>query len=415
MATYLASNASELSAALLKAAGGDRIELLSGSYGDLNIKNIAFSSEVTIAAHGDGPPPIINSISMTSAKNITFDGIDLSFTPISDTLEWSCAFRASESSNISIINSRVTGGDAISGIDPSSDPGTQGDSGINGYPIGVGINFLNCNQITIENNTISEFSAGVRFSNVDGITLNKNEIFGLRCVPVGGGNVNNVTMEDNYFHDMNPWKFGGDGDHGDFVHFWTTTSQKAPSENFIFSGNEFSQGDGAAILGIYLDDNTNSIGFSNVVISDNVIYNGNAQGLRLENVSGLEITNNSLIQSSGSPKDAPGIILSGATSDATISSNILGNISGLPLLDTTGNHISIFNNFYVQKFESIADGYYGNVFIASSLQEVDGRYGFLLLPGSTADQIGAGAQITSAPDPADILAARFHITTLAGD
>ena len=68
---------------------------------------------------------------------------------------------------------------------------------------------MNSQNITIDNNKVTGFSASVRFSNVDTISMNNNDMSGFRKVPVGGGDVNNVTMTGNYFHDPKPWSFGG--------------------------------------------------------------------------------------------------------------------------------------------------------------------------------------------------------------
>jgi hypothetical protein len=50
--------------------------------------------------------------------------------------------------------------------------------------------------------------------------------------------------------------------------------------------NLWDQGDGAAPLGIYLDDNALGVGFVDVVIEENTILNGDPQGMRLEYVGG---------------------------------------------------------------------------------------------------------------------------------
>ena len=152
-----------------------------------------FGAEVVITAHDSGAPPHFNSISLTNSSHISFDGLKFDFVPTASTVEWSAAIRIDGSSNIDVRNSTITGGNAVAGIDPTAAAGTQGAQGIKGLPIGVGISVYNGKAIDITNNDISKFSAGIRFSNVDGIDMTGNEISNVRKVPVGGGNVSNVA------------------------------------------------------------------------------------------------------------------------------------------------------------------------------------------------------------------------------
>ena len=389
MTIYVVSNVAQLTAALTKADGNDRIELKSGDYGDLKLRDLDFASEVVITAHDPDAPPRINSVSVWSSTNISFDNINFDFVPTAKTVEWSAAVRVDGSSNIAVRNSTITGGDSIAGIDPDAPAGTQGSQGIKGFPVGVGISVYNSTAITVTNNDISEFTAGVRFSNVNGIEMDGNEIFNVRKVPVGGGNVSNITMSDNYFHDLTPWKFGGLGDHGDFVHFWTSPEQTVPSTNFVFSNNIFMQGDGVPVLGIYLDDNTNDMGFRNVLIEGNVIHNGNAQGLRMEDVNGLVVRGNTFLQSSGDAFDAPMIYLADGTRNVVIDRNILSGVVGPALQNLKGNNIAILDNVTVQIHDPLAVDYVGNLFtngLMPSPEIIDLR----VLPGSMVDGYGAG-------------------------
>jgi len=394
MTIHVVSNTSELNSALSQASGGDTIQLRAGDYGDLSLNKLKFSSEVTITAH-DEEPPTFNTVQVWESENITFDGLDFDFVPTAETMEWNSAFRADWSSNISVTNSTFTGGNAVAGIDPDSEPGAQGGNGITGFPIGVGLIFNNNTGITIENNTISDFTSGVRFSGTDGVAMNYNEIFNVRKVPVGGGDVDNVHMEGNYFHDLTPWKFGGLGDHGDFVHFWTRPNQDGPSENLSFVGNFFAEGDGVPVLGIYLDDNTNDIGFSNVLVQDNVIHNGNAQGLRMEDVVGLRVIDNTFVQSSGDPTDAPQVYLHDGNRDVLIEGNIFAGVNGPGLTDLEENNITLTNNMVVQVHDPLADNYVGDLFVNGLTTSPD-LSDLSPVPGSTVE--GYGANIVEVPE-----------------
>lgn len=362
MSLIIVSNTDELTDALTSAAGGDRIELRSGDYGDMWLRDLHYSSEVVITAHDPGNPPVFNTVQLWEVDHLTFDGITFDYVPDENTVEWSAAFRGDNTSDIKILNSTVEGGTAIVGTDPDAEAGTQGNQGIIGYPVGVGIMFNNSADVTVENTVVSAFTKGARFNDTTGITFNDNEMFAIRKVPFATGNTSDVHIEGNYFHDITPWKFGGLGDHGDFIHIVTTVHQTKPNENIVIIDNYFAQGEGAAVLGIYLDDNNNNQGFRNVTIDNNVLHNGNAQGIRLEDVIGGTVTNNTLIQAGGEPDDAPRIQLEPGTQNVFVDNNIAAAI-----LDRTGESKSVTgnsvgNNLIVQRHEPLSDGYVGNLF-----------------------------------------------------
>lgn len=363
MTTFSVVNASQLKDALSKAAGGDRIELSGGDYGDLLISKRTPAAEVTIAAKDPETPPRFSSVLVVDSKNLTFDGLDIKLTPTKDTVEWSSAFRVDGSSNIALVDSTVTGGDSVAGIDPNAPAGSQGSKGILGYPIGNGLMINWSSDIRIEGNDISNFTSGIRVGKVDGLEVRDNEISDVRKVPLGGGEVSNVVVADNHFHSIKPWKFGPDGDHGDHIHFYTSTKQAGPSSNITISGNFLAEGEGTSVLGIYLDDNANHKGFRNVVIEDNVIHNGDMQGMRMEDVVGLQIRSNTMLQSSGSLFDAPIIYLAEGTRDVVIDKNIISGIAGPALSNVTANGISILDNVTVQTHVPQAANYVGRLFV----------------------------------------------------
>lgn len=382
---HVVKTADEFYQALQVAQGGDRIELAPGAYGDIQISRVNFDSEVIITSQDTDTPATFNTVMLSSVSNLTFDNIFFDFTPDENTVEWHNALRVDNSSNITVINSRFEGGPSVAGVPIDSEPGTQGAAGIEGMPIGRAMSFNWSENIVIENNDISQFTSGVRFNDVNHVTFNSNEIYDFRKVPVGGADVSNLTMENNYFHDANPWKFGGLGDHGDFVHFWTSGPDAPVSENHYYAGNIFDQGDGVALLGIYLDDNLNKVGFRNITIENNLIYNGNTQAILMENVDGLHIRDNTLLQSSGDEKDAPLVRLIDGSKNVVVENNIFGGINGSAFENADINNIVIGENVIVQIHDPHAANYYGAVFVSNAQSVFDIR----AIPGGVADGIGS--------------------------
>ena len=335
MATFNVSTAAQLSAALASAHAGDTILLAGGSYGDFAIANLSFSSQVTIESADPTHPAVFRTISLTNSSGLTFHNLDVDFTPNMSTVDSQSAVMISHCTAITFDHSVFTGGLAVNGVEPTA---TSLDSTGNviGFPSGRAISVFNSSGIQIQSNQISTFHRGIVLNDVTGVTIIGNEIHNLRGSPIDGADVSNTTITENYLHDISPWAWGQTyGDHGDFIHIWTDPSlQTTASSGLVITNNFLAQGDGTAVLGIYLDDNNNGLGFTNSQISGNVVYNGESQGLRLEDVVNSSVDGNVLLQSSGVLKVGPYIVVRGDSSGTTITHNV---VSGLDLAHLTGD------------------------------------------------------------------------------
>ena len=333
MANFNVSTAAQLSAALASAHAGDTILLAGGSYGDFAISNLSFSSQVTIESADPTNPAVFSTISMNGAHGLTFENIEVHFVPNATTVAWDSAVKIANSSDITIVHSNLVGGLAVNGV-PQSATTLDSTQDVIGMPAARAITVSHSSNVQILSDEISTFDRGIVLDDVTAMNISGNEIHNLRRTPIDGGDVSKSIIEDNYIHDINPWHWGS-GDHADFIHIWTVpTEQTGPSDGLVIKDNYLAQGSGTAVLGIYLDDNNNGLGFTGAQIVDNVIYNGNAQGLRLESVMNSTVDGNVLIQSSGILKVGPGIVTAGSTQGLSITHNI---ISGLDLSHLTGD------------------------------------------------------------------------------
>jgi Ca2+-binding RTX toxin-like protein len=314
---------------------------------------------VTITSADLTRPAVMDSLFVYRSSGLNFDNVDVSFTPDDTTMTFSSAVRISSSSNIDFTNGKVTGGPAVNGV---LETATELDSTGNviGRPTARGITVDKSSGVKIENDDVSTFHKGIVLSNASDVTIHHNTITDVRTGTISGGGVSNIKVDDNTLSDSNPWHWGsGTGDHADFIHFWTLPTQTGASTNITITNNHITQGDGAAIMGIYLDDNANSIGFTNVSITGNVLLNGNAQGLRLENTSYSAVRDNVLLQTSGTSKNAPGFYLTDKTHAVTISHNVLGYIN-----DAQGTDAGyITGNTFAQLNDSALPNYYDDTVI----------------------------------------------------
>lgn len=385
MAIHSVSSTSELKAALARASGGDVVELAAGDYGNLSLRSLDYDSEVTIRSFDPDDPAVFNTINITSSSNVTFDSLFIDFTPNEGTVSWSSAFRAAQGvSNITLRNSKIEGGDSIAGISPDSEPGEQGKFGILGEPIGRGITMAGRN-IVIENNDISHFRNGIVMSGVDNSILN-NEIYDLRTTPVRGDG-SNLTIDGNYFHDSNPWKIGGAGDHGTYVHLWTNKGGQ-PMSNITITNNVFSDEDGGSLLGIHLADR-HDLGYTNVTVEDNVIHSRTGQAIRFQNVSDGSISRNTILNPDNAEMRGTPLVMVDETKNIRLEDNIFSTFWGEATQQAFENKGFVFNNnLDVDYSDPNAENYFGRI-LADSRLEGSALWEQIVVPGSVADGLGS--------------------------
>ena len=352
MATITVSTTTQLQTALSSAHGGDTILLASGNYGDFDASGMSFSSQVTIQSADAAHPAEFRSISVTGSQYLTFENLNVHFTPTATTYAWQAALYVNGSSHIEFIHNEVVGGLSVNGVLPTA---TSLDStqDVIGLPAGRAATVAHSSYVQFIDNEINTFDRGIVLQDVTGITITGNDIHDLRRTPIDGGDVSQTVISGNYLHDLHPWNYGT-GDHADFIHIWTVpTSQSGASAGLVIQGNYIAQGGGEAVIGIYLDDNGNDLGFSGALISGNVIYNGNGQGMRLENMINSKVDGNVLLESSGELKSGPTILSRDGESGLTITHNI---ISGL---DRDGLAGDSRGNVLVQSVDSSLSGFSG--------------------------------------------------------
>lgn len=406
MTTITVNSYAGLLTALASAKPGDTILLAAGNYGDVVIRDLNFASDVVIRSADISNPAVFRSLSVGNSSSLAFEGIDVEFTPNDKTVAWSSAVSVSNSSGISIVGCEISGGAAVNGVPPSA-IALDATGNVLGLPAGRGITITGSTDVVIQNVDLSVFHKGIVLIASSDVTIRGNEIHHLRTTPISGANLKDITIDGNYIHDSTPWRWGETpvGDHGDFIHFWTDPAkQTSATTGIVITNNFIQQGGGTALLGIFLEDNTSGFGYSGVQISGNVIHNGNAQGLRLENVRDSIIFGNTLIQTAGELKIGPAIIVAGASAGSSITKNV---VSGLDLASLTGDSRG---NALVQSGDATLANFSGNLLgdplgwlealeIRSRLTGV--APGTNPVPGQNAG-LGGGTSTTAVPEVAPV-------------
>lgn len=391
MTIFAVSTHDELMTAISSAAGGDEIVLATGDYGDLSIRSESFASDVTIRSANPDDPAVFDTVTIALSNNIVFENIIVDMPVDATTIEPDHAIRITSSDGIAFKNSSLIGGDAVNGIDPSEPAGSQGLEGINGYPIGRAVYIVDSTNAEFSDLMITGFNKGIILDDTDGVLIANNEFFNIRSDAITGSGIDNVLIEGNHVENISAWRMGGEGDHPDFIHFFIGADQLDSSDNITIRANFFEQGDGAAPLGLHFESLNASVMFTNVILEDNVIQNGESQGIRFGNVDGGVIRNNTLVPTDESSSDAPGIILTQDTQNVVIQDNILSKIYGDLVAEAGVRNITLGDNLYVQAVNPILDNYVGDLFL-NGLDTDAGVLGLRLVPGLSLE--GYGAQLS---------------------
>ncbi|SNR71926.1 right-handed parallel beta-helix repeat-containing protein [Puniceibacterium sediminis] len=405
--TLTVSSLAELHTALANAQGGETILLEGGNYGDLYIGaksgyDVTFPDNVTIASADPSNPATFSGLDVRDAANLTFDGILFDYTFEAGDPIWLRPFSVTDSDNITIRNSTFDG-DLAQGVSDIAD----------GYGYGIGLSLKGTTGATIENNEIFNFHRGLTVTESGDVTVRGNDVHSIRSDGMDFSEITGALIEDNYLHD-----FRGSlesGDHRDMIQFWTKGTD-APSTDITIRGNTLDIGEGDATQSIFMRNDQVDQGlagsemfYSNILIEDNVIVNGHMHGITVGETNGLVIRGNSVLHADGGAVDGldesyeiPKINVAPTSTGVLIQSNATAEITGW----SDQSDWMVDNNGFVQDQDSAADGFYGDVFLNSSLTAVDGVHDFRALSDSllVLDGIGAAATLempTSAEASAD--------------
>ena len=412
MATITVSSLTELYAALATATGGETIALAPGNYGKMSLTvqskfDYTYPSNVTITSADPDNPAVFTGLDIRDAANLTFDSVvfDYTFTtgdPIS-----AKPFSVSGGENITIRNSTFDG-DVARGVSAVDD----------GYGYGYGLSVRGTTGVTLEGNEIYNFNRGLVVTESSKIAVIGNELHSMRMDGMNFVEVTDVVIEENYIHDFRGSPTSGD--HCDMIQFWTSGTD-SPSTDIVIRGNVLDIGNGTMTQSIFMRNEVVDKGlagsemfYQNVLIEENIITNAHQHGIVVGETAGLVIRQNTVLHADGGNPDGldssveiPRIAVASTSTAVVVTGNVTSNIVGL----TTQTDWVVKQNAFVQDQNMLAPGYYGDVFVSSSLTSKDGVHQFLALPGGMIDQLGAGAAPTLEAAYTGNVTTLFNVTT----
>lgn len=280
--TINVANATELTAALIAARGGETIVLAAGDYGTLNLRNRTFSSAVTITSADPAQPAHLDSILLTNVVNLTLRHLDVG-----------AALAPGATSSTAMMT--VTGSKGIEAYSTSFHGSLDGTPSNDGN----GVSFLRSSGIKIVDSNFEQLGRALLIGNSTDIVVTGNRFHDLRSDGADFAEVNNVLIANNSFRDFYP----ATGDHPDAIQFWTSNTA-APSTDIVIRDNVILQGNGQGLQGIFLTDQVGTLPYERVQITNNLIYitQGSGNGLTLIHARDVTIANNTVL----SPKSVRG-------------------------------------------------------------------------------------------------------------
>ncbi len=289
MTKFTVSTSAELMAAAARARGGDTIALTAGSYDRITLRDLTFNGTVTITSVDPARPAELTGLKAIGVENITFRSVVLADKDAATPYD----FEVKDAANIAFDRVTVRGQDGEAGYESNS------------------FMIRSSRDVSITNSEITHMRYGINMLDNVGVTVKGNYFHDMRADGFHGGGLSDVLIADNYFTNFNPAK----GDHPDAIQFWTANQTKS-AENITITGNVIHRGDGAAIQGIFMGDETDRLPYKNVTIADNLVVGGMYNGIHVERAEGLSLTNNTV---AGYLDQASWIRVAGAD---TISGNV---------------------------------------------------------------------------------------------
>lgn len=302
---------------------GASVKLLPGDYGDASLRERRFATPLTLFSADPDKPARFRSLAIVSSSGVTVKNVQIRLTPNAATQGHTPAVEVRTSDRIVLEGLDIKGAPAVTGISEDADPAAPRNTvNVVGRPTGRGVSILYSSQVTVEKSEISEHLHGIVVGASKDIVIRDNTLHHMRkSFILGTGE--RLTIDANYLHSPHPWKYGGAGDHGDFIALWNDPKQVGPSQDIRITRNLLAQGDGAPFIGMLIGG---AQGFQDMKIDDNVLLMTGAQGIALMNVQG-EVSRNLMMRTGGTAKDAPSILLrKGAV--VTVQNNTLTDTYG---------------------------------------------------------------------------------------
>jgi hypothetical protein len=277
------TNRSELLSVLSTLRGGETVSLAPGSYGALNISNLAAASTITFTSADPTRPAKLDMVVATNSKNLAFSDLAVGSDRGSDPAWASYAsFQVSRSQSVSLTRLKVG----------SSDDGNYQ----NDRP---GISILNSQGVSVTDSEIANASSGILGNDSSGLVIARNSIQKILLDGAQFGNIQGITLSGNRFTNFFKEPYA----HADAIQFFTSGTS-TPSRDIRIENNVITQGIGNGTQGIFLKDEVGWLPYENVSIINNFLYNNDSDwnGVTIQGARNVDIRSNTILSPNNNEK-----------------------------------------------------------------------------------------------------------------
>ncbi|HEV2363660.1 MAG TPA: right-handed parallel beta-helix repeat-containing protein [Caulobacteraceae bacterium] len=262
---------------LERARDGDTIALPPGTYAGNLIADVNFAHGVTVTSADPDNPAVLNDLTVTHSAGITFRGLSFQV-PVPAPSKTPFTVKGA-SERVAFVSDRFLG-------DPvflHDDKGPRG------------LFIRGSSDISVTGSDFTQLTVGIEHDNDRDLTISDNYFHELHLRGIAGGGTNGLNITHNRFTGFFP---NPKGLHPDVIFIWTTPAEEG-GDRINISGNTIWRGDGAFVQGIMVSGTVSQRRggppITNLTIDGNKVYGMDFNGLRVAGVENLAITNNQVV------------------------------------------------------------------------------------------------------------------------
>lgn len=331
MTTITVSSATQFTAALKIARGGDTILMGAGNYGTLYIKYFNPASLVTIRSADPANGAVIKQLRVNRSSNVLIDDVDV----VNDLAGFTGTVRPqavqiTSSANITLHGMEIGG---------SRDGNAWND--------GQGVSVIGSRRIALLDNHITQTDAAMVVARTSDLVVAGNTV---RDVQEGlvMSQVNSVLVERNLMTQFNPNL--ATGMHPDFIQLHSGGTGTLASSDLLIRNNVLVEGaSNGPIQGVFIRSEAVKAGqrHSNITVEDNYYEGSSRHGITVADTDGVKVTGNTVLEGANKWL-APAITVSNSTAGL-----IDRNVTTLLLLGKNNSGVSYGTNVDVQDSQKL--------------------------------------------------------------
>lgn len=320
------SSAAEFSAAVNTAAPGDVLRLAPGHYGAAVIDGKSFSTPVTIKALDPQNPPSFSSFRILNGNGLTVEDITVEYGATNAPLT-TYAFEVRGSDNVALRRLEVMS--APDGIRTND---------------AYGVFLRDGSMVTIEDSFIHDVFRGIALFEITDGAAERNLITQAGSDGIVGRGLINVKIQSNIIKDFDV--IDPVAHHPDGIQIWARDAERQ-TVGVEISQNVILRGKGDPTQGILIG--TDELPADDITITNNVIHQSMYQGIYVERVGNVDVSNNTVTPFNWKT-DEPGIEIRSPTGPATVGDNIAVKYRLASAVNATGNVEIDFGNPWLETY-----------------------------------------------------------------